>query len=171
MNIKEALLAEHSKPQAQRIAQYIGDDADRFSELIKLIMTEEYRIVQRASWVLRHCFELKPELVLPHLDAMVKKLREPSHDAYRRNTLAILSEIDIPEHLMGDLADLCFSWLESREIPVAIRVHSMEVLYQICQHEPELAGELVMLIEMYLPHESAGFVSRGRKVLKKLKKA
>lgn len=170
MNIKEALIEEHSKRQAVRIAKYVGNDAERFAELIHIIQTEEYRFVQRGSWVVRHCFDEHPELIEPHLDALVEQLRRPNQDAFRRNVLAILASIKIPKRHIEVLADLCFGFLASRKEPVAIRAHSMEVLYQVCTHEPELSNELKLLIEEFMPHETAGFKSKGKKIIARLAK-
>jgi hypothetical protein len=44
----------------------------------------------------------------------------------------------------------------------------MEVLYRISQVEPDLKKELADSIEWRLHEESAGFKSRGRKLLTKL---
>jgi hypothetical protein len=41
MNIKEALLQEHSKAQMQKIVAYIGNDKKRFAELITLMLTAD----------------------------------------------------------------------------------------------------------------------------------
>lgn len=170
MNIREALIERHSKQQAVRIAAYIGNDSERFAELISIVQEEEYRLVQRAAWVVRHCFDKHPELIEPHLDALVKQLRRPNQDAFRRNVLAILADIRIPKRHIEELADLCFEFLASRKEPVAIRAHSMEVLYQVCEHEPELGNELKLLIEEFMPHESVGFKSKGKKIIARLAK-
>ena len=54
MNIRKALLQEHSKPQTMRIVKYIGTNKDHFKELINLFLNEEYRITQRASWAVNY---------------------------------------------------------------------------------------------------------------------
>ena len=56
MDIRAALAKEHSKKQSQLIAHYIGGDQERFDELMDLFLhDEEWRITQRAAWVLSHC--------------------------------------------------------------------------------------------------------------------
>jgi hypothetical protein len=50
MNIKEALLQEHSKKQCLKIVAYVSDDKKLFTELITLMLTAEYRIAQRAAY-------------------------------------------------------------------------------------------------------------------------
>ena len=44
MNIRQALQAEHSKPQTMKIVTYIGADKNRFAELMKIFFAGEYRL-------------------------------------------------------------------------------------------------------------------------------
>lgn len=170
MDIKEALLEEHSKAQTLKIKRYIGSSQDRFKELIDLILEDEYRIVQRASWVVKHTCDSNPMLIYPYLSDLIPRLRKPLHDAYKRNILHILSLLEVPEEYLGELADICFESLENRKEAVAIRVHAMQNLHNICFKEPELANELKLFIEEFMPHESAGFKSRGKKIIDSLRK-
>ncbi|MCK5279227.1 MAG: hypothetical protein KAQ62_19445, partial [Cyclobacteriaceae bacterium] len=60
--------------------------------------------------------------------------------------------------------------LNSGKEPVAVKVFAMTVLFNIVQVYPELSEELEISIEEQMPFCSAGFKSRGRKVLKALSK-
>ena len=169
MNIENALLAEHSKAQTLRICQYIGDQQDRFDELMNLFFKGEYRVTQRAAWVISYCAEAYPPLIEPHLQSMLDNLeREGLHNSIKRNTLKVLSARTLPEELLGQAATLSFDFLAAPKEAIAIKVFSMELLYQICRVEPGLAGELRLLIEDQLPNGSAGFKARGKRILKKL---
>lgn len=170
MDLKAELLWEHSKPQTMKIVNYIGDNEELFAELIALFLGEEYRVTQRAAWAIRFCAEAHPELIVPHLPAMVENLQRTNHDSIKRNTIKVLTFIDIPEALLGEVATVCFDFLASPKEAIAIRVFSMEVLFKICQREPDLAEELKLLIEDHYEHGSAGFKSKGRKVLKGISK-
>ena len=48
MNLREALLKEHSKVQTMRIVEYVGDDKERFAQLMDLFLNDVYRVSQRA---------------------------------------------------------------------------------------------------------------------------
>lgn len=171
MDIRETLLEEHSKRQALLIAEWVGNQPDRFAELIRLMLEDEYRVAQRAAWVVTHCLNQYPQLIGPHLEAMVYNLRNSQqHDAIRRNTLRALQYVDIPENLWGEVADISFELLIDPNEPVAIRVFAMTVIWNICQHVPELAQELKLIIEDQWDHATAGFRSRGKKILREMGK-
>ncbi len=171
MDLKEALLKEHSKKQALLIASYIGDNPGRFDDLMKLFFSKEYRVAQRAAWVMSHCTDHYPGLMRPHLKRLVKNLQDPTlHVAIKRNTVRFLSNYELPKDLMGLVADYCFKFLADPKEAVAVRVHAMLVLYNFCKKEPGLSNELKILIEENMLHGTAAFKARGRKILQGLKK-
>jgi hypothetical protein len=171
MDFKTALLDVKSKQQAQILTDFIGADQGLFDELMAHFFGEEYRLTQKAAWIMLHCAKRYPFLINPHLKQMVYNLQDPQLPvAVKRNSVRILQDIEIPEDLMGIAADCCFNFLADPKEAVAVRVFSMTVLYNICQKEPDLGNELKILIEEFLPHGSAGFKSRGNKILRNLKK-
>lgn len=166
MDIRLQLLKDHSKENTAYITEYIGGDQGRFDELVNIFLNGTPREVQRAAWVLGDTARLHPELVFKQLDDLVANLRQKNiHDAVKRNTLRFLQEIEIPEELWGEVADICFGYLNSNDEAVAIKVFSMSALQQIVLQVPELAHELRIIIEDQLPYASAGFKSRSKKVL------
>lgn len=171
MNLVALLAKEHSKAQRDRIVAYIGNDPKRFAALVAAFLKGPYRITQRAAWPLSHAVKKHPHLVEPHLSNLINHLKkEVLHDAVARNTFRLMQFISVPTKLHGRVADLCFKYLGDRARPIATRVFAMTVLTDLCEHHPELARELIPLIEDELPLGSPGFRSRGSKMLAKLKK-
>ncbi|MDN5210682.1 hypothetical protein QQ020_01445 [Fulvivirgaceae bacterium BMA12] len=170
MNLKKALLKDHSRAHALYLADYIRQDEDRFGELMQLFFDEPYLITQRAAWVVGICGEKHPSLIMPYLEKMILNLDNDIHDAVKRNSLRILQDMDLPDNLIGPAADICFRLLSARDEPVAVKVFSMTVLLNVVKKVPELKNELKIIIEDQMPYGSAGFVSRGRKTLQALSK-
>ncbi len=169
MDLRQELLKEHSKAQAQRIANYIGDDSHLFGELMDLFLNEPYRINQRAAWIVSHCADTYPHLIQPYLKPLIENLQGPIHVAVKRNTVRVLQDIEIPDNLKGILAEKCFEFLTSNQEPVAVRVFSMTILAHMANKLHDLKKELSIIIEDQMPFASAGFISRGTKVLKQIK--
>jgi len=101
---------------------------------------------------------------------MVRNLDHAPHDAVVRNTVRIFQDIDIPENLSGILYEKCFSYIEDIKSTIAVKCFSMSILAKIASQYPELSHELVAVIEEQLPYSSAGFKSRAKRILPKLKK-
>jgi hypothetical protein len=169
MNIRSEILKEHSKKQTIKIAAYVGNNAKRFSELMSIFFKDEHLITQRSAWVVSYCVQAHPELIKPYLKEIVTYLQKPVHDAVKRNIVRILQNMEIPKGLRGRLANSCFHLLSSPKEAVAIKVFSMSVLFNLSKTEPGLSNELRIIIEDQLPYASAGFLSRGKKILNNLK--
>lgn len=168
MILKDALLTTYDKSSASRIVKHIGNDPERFQELITAFLAGPYRITQRASWFLSKAVEQNPLLVKPHVRALVAYLEKPDlPDAVKRNILRLFQFITIPKNLQGRVADRCFTFLRSEE-PVAIKVFAMTALGEIAFQHPHLKKEVCMMIEDQLEFSSAAYRSRARKVLKRL---
>ena len=169
MNLREAILKEHSKAQTTHIVNYIGNDVERFAELMNLFFNDEYRVCQRAAWSVSYCGRAHPELLHPYIKKMLTNLNNPVHNAVKRNTVRVLQNIRIPKVLQGLAVKQCFMLLEANE-PIAVKVFSISLLGNIAKEHPELKHELKMLIETQIPFASKGFLSRANKVLKMLEK-
>lgn len=170
MNLEKALLAEHSRVQAEKIAKYINKDSARFKTLMDVFFSNKYILTQRAAWVMSICVRKHPGLITPFLKKMIYNLEKPVHDAVKRNTVRILQEIDIPDKLIGKTADSCFALLTKPSEAIAIKAFSMTVLLNITKKEPDLKNELRIIIEDQMPYAKAAFLSRGKKTLKELEK-
>ena len=152
-----------------KLVSFIGKDTQRFAELMQLFLGNEYRVTQRAAWVLSYCVEQHPEFIQPYFKRVIKNLGHSTiHNAVKRNTLRFLQDIDIPERFQGLATEHCFRFLLSTDEPVAIKVFAMTVLANLCVRHPDLKNELRLSIEKQMPYSSAGFKSRGRKILMNL---
>jgi hypothetical protein len=170
MDIKKAIVKEHSSRNTLSIVTYIGNNPVRFNELVQVFLAGPYRVSQRASWPLSICIEYHPELIKPHLSIILKVLdNETVHDAVKRNIVRLLQFIEIPKRYYGKVWSSCYALMDPKQ-PVAIRAFSMTVLAAIAAKEPDLKNELILLIEDQLPYASSGYLARARKVLKELKK-
>ncbi|MEZ4830041.1 MAG: hypothetical protein R3C61_27725 [Bacteroidia bacterium] len=170
MNLREEIGKENSKENTVRIAQYIGNDPQRIAEMMDVFLEGSFVESQRAAWVFSYVAEQNPGQMIPYLPLMLRNLENPVHDAVIRSTIRFMQDIKIPEDIIGEVADRCYAYLQSPQVPVAIRVFSMTVLYNISNTWPELKQELILMIEAHMDYGSAGFKSRGKKLLHKLRK-
>ncbi len=169
MNLREEILKEHSKAQCTKIVNWVGSNQLRFDELFKLFLNDEYRVVQRAAWPVSYCVDEHPELINKHWKELMENFKKPNlHNAVKRNSIRFMQEIDLPEKHHGAIMDLCFTYLETPTESLAVKVFSMSVLANLAKYYPEIKAELKLIIEDQFPHQSAGFKSRAKKVLKQL---
>ncbi len=142
MDLEHALLSDRSKAQISRIVDYVGQDQERFDHLWSLFFVENDVLVQRAGWAISYCIESNPVFISSHYDQILKILQNPPGEAALRNVLRGLQFVSVPELYQGNVYDLCFRHLMSRDSPVAVRVFSLQVLFNICRDIPELRDDL-----------------------------
>ena len=167
MNLRTEILKEHSKAQCNKIVQWVGYDQKRFDELFHLFLNDEYRVVQRAAWPVSYCVIAHPSFIDNHWNKLIKNLQKPDlHNAVKRNSIRLMQDIEIPKKYHGEIMNICFIYLESPTEALAVKAFSMTVLGNLAQKYPEIIPELKLLIEDQFPHQTAGFKSRAKKILK-----
>ena len=169
MDLRSMVSTRFHKETSHKIADWIGSNQDRFTELMDLVLGDDDEISKYSSWIINHCMEENPQLIEPHVEAMILNLDKPNlNDSVIRSTVKALSETNIPEHLQGRALELCYNYLLDPKTAIAIRVHAMQMIFNISKNEPDLLRELQVAIQDWMPHGSAGFKSRGNKILKKI---
>ncbi|MEM7372308.1 MAG: hypothetical protein AAF587_27060 [Bacteroidota bacterium] len=169
MTLRDMILDEPTKARKTEIAAYIGDDQEKFTRLWQLIKTDSPPVPRLAAWIMEEVTAQHPFQVTAHLQDIIDFLPGDFHDGVRRNLVKILSRTPLPEDRQGELYDLSLAWLMSGNQPVAIKVWCMEICASIAWPYPELRDEVCMVIEEQMPFGSAGFRSRGKRILKRLK--
>lgn len=151
------------------LVRYIAD----YPEHLDIIMTKALDDSEpenwRAVWMVDKIHDKHPELVVPYLPAMTNFVLKTQNASKKRHLLKLISLNDIQDENMALLLNYCIDVFSNASEPVAVRVHAMQILFNIAQKEPDFSGELIELIEHEIEyHGSAGIASRGRKLLKKL---
>ena len=171
MNLREEILKEHSKAQCTKIVNWVGSSQQRFDELFHLFLNDEYRVVQRSAWPMSYCVYAHPSLISKHWKELMDNLKKTNlHDSVKRNSIRLIQDVELPEKYHGEIMNLCFKYLESPTEALAVKVFSMSVIANLVKYYPEIKPELKLIIEDQLPHQSAGFKSRAKQVLKQLEK-
>ncbi len=169
MDIREEALKEHSKKQTEKIAAWIGDDKKRFDQYLKLFLQDEYRVVQRISWVLSIVAEEHPAMVTKSLPKIIRRLDDDDiHVAVKRNVIRILQFLPIPEKCEVKVLDHCLKYIADPNETVAVRCFAMTVAAKLAGQYPELKREVSDTIKAAMKTTTPGLKVRSGDVLKKL---
>jgi len=151
------------------VMKHISDFPQHLNILMNLALDDSDPRNWRAAWMVDRIHEKHPELVIPYLPAMTDFLLTTQNAGKKRHLLKLISLHPIPEDRMVTLLNYCIDVFTAANEPIAVRVHAMQILFNIAQEEPDFGGELIDLIEHEIEfHGSAGISSRGRKLLKTL---
>lgn len=141
-----------------------------FSQVYKLIYSDNPKISWHAAWVIDHASEVQPSKLEPHINELIDRLPHLKTSSLRRHFARMLTRHEIPEEKLGPFVDVLYGLLKPSEA-IAVKAHVLQLLYQIALREPDLQSELISVLETMLEEEqSKGMISKGRKILKALKR-
>ena len=151
------------------VAASMLNDPTQFNTLMQLALNDTRQKSWRAAYLVDKIHDEKPELLLAYLPALIEQLKTEKNASKRRHWLKLISMNKISEEHISFLFDYCIETFTSGSEAVAVRVHAMQILYNISEMEPDLKPEVLQLIEQEMEyHPTAGIRSRGKKLATKL---
>ncbi len=142
-------------------------DSERVAELMRLFLSQEYRVVQRAASDVMMAVEREPKLIAPYFKRLVEMLEDDSaHASVHRNILRLLQKAPIPARYEGRLYDICIGKIDDPAAPTAVRAFAIEVAARIARGESELFAEIRLVTERHLKGAKAAIRAKARNVLK-----
>lgn len=170
MDLKNQLLTEHSKSNTLKMLQWIGNDEYRIEQLIRLLLSDDSRVVQLASWLVSSLAERHPALMEKYLSEIILRMTDDNqHVGVRRNMIRALQFMPIPQILQGQVLGACFSFLADPKEGNVVQVFSMTVIERMTKEYPELIPEFKSIIEWNLDNEpSPAFRNRAQRILLRL---
>jgi hypothetical protein len=166
--LADMLMAGNTRFNTELVAAHIGTDEVLFEELITIMVTTKTPLPERAAWVMSTVTDSYPWMIFPHFNRIIDHMFHCSNSSLNRNILRLLTNIEIPEEKTGEIFEFCYKSLNDQKQPPAVRVHAMQILFNISEKEPDLKPELKLLIENQLENASTGFANRAEKLIKKL---
>lgn len=170
MELREELLKLHITNGKYRLIVEVGQSKELIRELLNIVMEGKEPTAWRAAWVIDGADEEQPGLASDYLVRILQSLQGMKSQGALRSLLRLLSRYDIPEEEQGLLIDSCFSYLISEKFAVAIKAHSMQIIYRHVLIYPELKGELIAVLEDQYNNNSAGFKARATMLIKEMEK-
>jgi len=149
--------------------QEIGNNPEYLPILMNLALYNNAPKSWRTAWMADKIHDQFPHLIIPWLDQMIQALKNERQAGKKRHFLKLISLNKIHKKHYLFLMDYCLDAFTSGKEPVAVRVHAMQILFNLSETEPEFKPELLAIIEHEMEvHPSAGISSRGKKLAKKL---
>src|SRR5690554_4628838 len=147
------------------IARDMAAEPQHLNLLFNIVLHNNYPENWRAAYIADKVNAIEPELIKPYIDTIILTLNANTNSSLKRHLLKLISLHPIPEKHQSFLLNYCLDCFSSSAEPVAVRVHAMQVLYNISEYEPDFKPELLEIIahESEL-HTSPGIRSRGRKL-------
>ena len=146
MTIEEIKQLITDWPSRELIFDHFLQAEDDFSLLLEIAFDDSKANYWRAAWIIDHLNEQKKSLVATYLLRIIEAALSSKNSSKLRHFLKIISQHPIPPGYAGLLFDRTLTIFTTPQYPVAVRVHAMQILYEIALTENELIPELVQTI-------------------------
>lgn len=152
------------------MVRYISDYPEYLELLMEKTKDDLHAENWRAAWMIDKIHDKHPGLVKKYLPEITRFVTVTSSPGKKRHLLKLISLNEIENDNLAVMLNFCLNVFTNTAEPIAVRVHAMQVLYNISEKEPDLKNELIELIENEIElHNSPGLSSRGKKILHKLR--
>lgn len=157
-----------SKQSVVQLAQLLANNSAMIESIFELMENDTNKKAWKAAWVLEHIYMENPVAITKHADTMIHIFMTSSCNGSKRILGKLLSLSDITGKVDGHFVNTCFELLKNDTVDVAVKVHAMQLIYNIGQRYPELGVELKMMLEEQIPNNTAAFNCRAKSLLKLL---
>ena len=109
----------------------------------------------RASWVLCKYAERKASDIQPYAQMLIDNLPNIAKPGHRRETLKILSHLQLDERQSCDVMDFCFDSIKDNKLQASVRSAAYNMLMKIGEQYPEIRSEAIAIFndtKDYYPH-------------------
>lgn len=168
----EIKLVDSSRLVADMLVTDIGNNKNKFAEMMELALRDEYPLSMRAARVIALCVENNNSLIEPHLQKIIDVLDKIGIEGVKRSFLKIFAEVrlNLNEDMLGILTDRSFAWLANPKEAIAIRYYAIDILIKVVELYPEIKVELSDCLHTLLENDTAALQAKSRKAIKYLEK-
>ena len=154
--------------EMELLKRAVCDEEELFNQLYEWIFSENHRLAWRSCWIIDTASENQPDLLSNKIPEIILELSGTADSSLKRHFTRILCRYQIPEIYQVIVINRCFELLVPQE-PAAVRVNSMQLLFNLSQDLPDLKVELKSVLESLIDEGgSAGFINRALKLVKQL---
>lgn len=169
----EKLLIDSTKKAIDMAVQVALKSPEIIEELIALMKEDKEKVSARATRVVYFSFVKEPEVFEPYFSEFVDIIERTHHNGLRQSLLKIFNYGKYPteERALSKLIDLCFRYLQNTESTPAVKVYSLETVYNLSQtHFPDLRNEILCTVDDRRIKESPATRCRSEQIKKKILK-
>ena len=109
----------------------------------------------RASWVLGKYAEKNAADIQPYAQMIAENLPKITMHGHIRETLKILSHLQLDERQCCDILDFCFKCIKDNKLQASVRSAAYDMLMKIGEQYPRIRSEAIAIFDDtkdYYPH-------------------
>lgn len=151
------------KMLADRIAV---SEPDKLHRVLQICLDSSKQVAGRASWLFTLIVKADMRLINSNIySEVIECIRNTPYATVRRNLLHILQFLPIHEEYLPELTNLVLAYLSDSKQEIAVRAYSITILQHCTKLIPELAEEVMFLLEREMPYAPLSVKVRARRYM------
>lgn len=138
-----------------------------FNELFSFLYSDDKIIRMRAADAIQKIVESKPAIIKKYKDVILNEISKIEQQEVRWHIAQLIPHLG----LTATDTSIAFKFLEEflKDNSKIVKTFSMQALADLTAVNPSLKGKVIGIIEQQMQKGSPAMLSRGKKLLKKLK--
>ncbi len=167
-DLKKLLLNELSR-ETKLLAVNVAANSPNLIEQLWVWLTMEHDPLRwRACWIFEEICMQHSNIKKQYLKKIALRYPTLTHGPSQRMLGKILAFSEVSEKQESEVLNTAFHWLQDPHVPIAARVHAMQIAFNLTKKYPDLKQELQSILQHHYDTGSKGFKNRAQKILAKL---
>lgn len=169
MDIREVLSGGdlRSVGHVDEVVAYVGNDPDRFSELMTGLTDARPVVRMRSTDAIEKVTRRHPELLQAHQVSLFQQLQIATQQEVRWHLAQLMPRLTWTGDEASGIVHVLTDWIDTETSNIVI-VNSLQAMFDLSAVHPQHRDELEALLESQLETGSPAVKSRSKKLLKKL---
>ncbi|XCA84274.1 hypothetical protein ABKJ26_04030 [Exiguobacterium mexicanum] len=169
MDIREVLSGGdlRSIGHVDAVVAYVGNDPDRFSELMTGLTDDRPVVRMRSADAIEKVTRRHPKLLQAHQASLSQQLHRAIQQEVRWHLAQLMPRLTWTEDEAADIVQMLTDWIDTETSNIVI-VNSLQAIFDLSAMHPRFRDELKVLLETQHETGSPAVKSRSKKLLQKL---
>jgi len=155
--------------RAEEVVQDILDNSALFEAVFEGLLDDDPRIRMRSADVLEKVSSKHPECLQPFKTRLINEISRIEQQEVRWHVAQMFSYLEVDESERDKIIEILFSYIDGPGKSKIVKTFSMQTLADFAEKDEDLRPRIIRKLEETINTGSPAMVSRGKKLIKKLK--
>lgn len=156
--------------RSREVVQDIFDNPALFETVFEGLLDDDSRIRMRSADVLEKVSSKHPEYLQPFKTRLINDVSKIEQQEVRWHVAQMFSYLDVDEKERDKIIKILFSYIDGPGKSKIVKTFSIQTLADFAEKDEDLRPRMIRKLEEIINTGSPAMVSKGKKLIEKLKK-
>ncbi|KXB08287.1 hypothetical protein AKJ58_00370 [candidate division MSBL1 archaeon SCGC-AAA385D11] len=154
--------------RADEVVEDVLEDQQLFEDVFEGILADDPVVAMRASDVVEKVSSKHPEYLQPYKDRLIREISKVERKEVRWHVAQMFSYLEVSKDERNEIIKILNSYIDSSDSAI-VKTFSMQTLADFAKKDERIRSRILSKIEKLVETGSPAIVSRGKKLIDKLK--